>query len=729
MRPIKLTIQGLNSFTDEQTIDFGQVGEDNIFCISGVTGSGKTTILDAIILSLYKNMKYRGNLDDYINLRYPSAKIAFEFELGGEIYSTERVISRKGKNTFVLRRNDEPISEGDDAFELLKEKIGLDASEFTNVVVLQQGEFAKFLKQTKSERVKLVNKLFSLDRFDGLASKFRAKAEKSRGAMEACEKSLLNFEGITAERIQADGERVAVLTEELENKRKLEKRANEEKEKIIRAYEEFTKQQKLEKEIKDGEAKLAVLLKREQTGAELTASLIEEEKALIEREKGRDELVKKKTVLLLTKDELSKLEDKEARASKNRSELEKMLVKAHKARADYEKANAEKVENDIVLERLRTENAVAAIHAKLSDGDECPVCGGVYRQSSINSDDDISKKLSETVKKSEELAKRTEEAKNAATNIEASFAAENKALLELEEEIRAEKIKLEQKGATSWKEELLKTQNELNKLEADRISLDKRKRDYEQTLNAIKTEIISVSAKLDDKRKQVKAVEEVTEDSVKEKAEEAKKLTEEVTAIAVELATLKERLTRAAFDLEKKKALEKERKENKRDYEKYEAMRALFHANEFSTFVSAEYIKEFTVAASEQLGVLTNGKYSLSYEEESGDFFVSDFLSGNEKRKISTLSGGETFLASLSLAVAISKELSKSKSYDFFFIDEGFGTLSPDALELVVNALTTLSKDCLVGVITHRSELIERLPRTIKVDGANGDKGSTITVV
>ena len=729
MRPIKLTIQGLNSFTDAQTIDFDQVGEDNIFCISGVTGSGKTTILDAIILSLYKNMKYRGNLEDYINLRYPSAKIAFTFELGGEIYSSERVISRKGKNTFVLRQGDEPISEGDDAFELLKEKIGLDASEFTNVVVLQQGEFAKFLKQTKSERVKLVNKLFSLDRFDGLASKFRAKADKSRGAMEACEKSLLTFEGITAERIQADGERVAVLSEELENKRKLEKKLNEEKEKLTRAYAEFVSQKEIEKEIKCEEEKLVVLRQREQTGVERTASLLEEEKLLIEREKGRDELVRKKTVLLFTKDELSKHQEKVEKASKKRIELENLLIKAHKARADYEKTNAEKVENDIVLERLRTQNAVVAIHANLSDGDECPVCGGVYHQSSINSDDDISKKLSETVKKGEVLAKRAEEAKNATTNIEASFAAENKALLELEEEIKAEKIRLEQKGASSWEDELLKTENELIGLEADRAILDKRKKDYEQTLNAIKTEIVSVTAKLDDKRKQVKTVEEVTEDSVKLKTEEANKIAEKVMSDTAELATLKERLTRATSDLEKKKALEKERKEHKRDYEKYEAMRSLFYGNEFSTFVSAEYIKEFTVSASEQLGVLTNGKYSLSYEEESGDFFVTDFLAGNEKRKISTLSGGETFLASLSLAVAISKELSKSKSYDFFFIDEGFGTLSPDALELVVNALTMLSKDCLVGVITHRSELIERLPRAIKVDGADGDKGSTITVV
>lgn len=117
MRPIKLVIEGLNSFTDAQTVDFAQLGKDNIFCISGVTGSGKTTILDAVILSLYKNMKYRGNLEDYINLRYQTAKINFVFELDGEEYCTERTISRKGKNTFVLRRDGVPVCEGDDAYE------------------------------------------------------------------------------------------------------------------------------------------------------------------------------------------------------------------------------------------------------------------------------------------------------------------------------------------------------------------------------------------------------------------------------------------------------------------------------------------------------------------------------------------------------------------------------------------------------------------------------------
>lgn len=81
--------------------------------------------------------------------------------------------------------------------------------------------------------------------------------------------------------------------------------------------------------------------------------------------------------------------------------------------------------------------------------------------------------------------------------------------------------------------------------------------------------------------------------------------------------------------------------------------------------------------ASDKLSDLTMGKYRLIYDEESGEFFVEDFLSGNEKRGVKTLSGGETFLASLALAIAISGELSKNKNYDFFLSTRGSARLVP----------------------------------------------------
>ena len=61
MRPSRLTIEGINSFIEPQTVDFEAAGADNLFCISGSTGSGKTTIIDSIILALYPKHGERGN--------------------------------------------------------------------------------------------------------------------------------------------------------------------------------------------------------------------------------------------------------------------------------------------------------------------------------------------------------------------------------------------------------------------------------------------------------------------------------------------------------------------------------------------------------------------------------------------------------------------------------------------------------------------------------------------
>ena len=117
MRPSRLTIEGINSFIEPQTVDFEAAGADNLFCISGSTGSGKTTIIDSIILALYPKHGERGNLDEYVNLRCERGRISFRFTIGDDTYETERVLTRKktNKNTYVLSKNGTPIAEGDEA--------------------------------------------------------------------------------------------------------------------------------------------------------------------------------------------------------------------------------------------------------------------------------------------------------------------------------------------------------------------------------------------------------------------------------------------------------------------------------------------------------------------------------------------------------------------------------------------------------------------------------------
>ena len=85
MKPIKLEIEGINSFTDKQELDFEAVGRNNLFCISGKTGAGKTTIFDCLMLALY-GKSGKGNLADVVNLSRDRAFVALEFESGGDIY-------------------------------------------------------------------------------------------------------------------------------------------------------------------------------------------------------------------------------------------------------------------------------------------------------------------------------------------------------------------------------------------------------------------------------------------------------------------------------------------------------------------------------------------------------------------------------------------------------------------------------------------------------------------
>ena len=153
MKPVKLIIEGINSFTEPQTLDFEAAGRSNLFCISGKTGAGKTTVFDSIMLALY-GKSAKGNLADTVNLSLMSAKVTLEFIENGETYKVERIIkcrrerSESGEKTerrtavsdCTLYKNGEPIAKGEAANDILTGIIGLDVSEFKNVYLLEQGE-------------------------------------------------------------------------------------------------------------------------------------------------------------------------------------------------------------------------------------------------------------------------------------------------------------------------------------------------------------------------------------------------------------------------------------------------------------------------------------------------------------------------------------------------------------------------------------------------------------
>ncbi|MBB3108983.1 exonuclease SbcC [Paenibacillus phyllosphaerae] len=161
------------------------------------------------------------------------------------------------------------------------------------------------------------------------------------------------------------------------------------------------------------------------------------------------------------------------------------------------------------------------------------------------------------------------------------------------------------------------------------------------------------------------------------------------------------------------------------------SLQTVFRGNAFVEYVAEEQLVQVCRAASERLGYLTKRRYALEVDS-GGGFVIRDDASGGIRRPVSTLSGGETFLASLALALALSGQIQLRGKYplQFFFLDEGFGTLDPELLDTVITALEKLQNDKLsVGVISHVPELRARLPRRLIVTAAEpSGRGSLVAL-
>lgn len=158
----------------------------------------------------------------------------------------------------------------------------------------------------------------------------------------------------------------------------------------------------------------------------------------------------------------------------------------------------------------------------------------------------------------------------------------------------------------------------------------------------------------------------------------------------------------------------------------------------FERYVLGAILDEVVYAANLRLQKMSRNRYSLERSDYTGggrgkqglDLVVMDAFTG-QSRPANTLSGGETFLASMALALGLADVI---QSYaggihmDTMFIDEGFGTLDPDTLELAMETLLQLqSSGRLIGIISHVPELKSRIPAHLEV--TRGDDGSTAKFV
>lgn len=177
MIPIKLDIQGLYSYKEKQTIEFDKLTAAGLFGIFGAVGSGKSSILEAILLALYgstERLSDRGEKNSMVNLQSDQLLLNFEFSSGknnATTYLARYSAKRNSKNpedirpaehTFYEKVEDtwKPIAAG------AEELIGMKKEHFKQTVIIPQGKFREFIDQKPLDQAKMMKELFGLERFD-----------------------------------------------------------------------------------------------------------------------------------------------------------------------------------------------------------------------------------------------------------------------------------------------------------------------------------------------------------------------------------------------------------------------------------------------------------------------------------------------------------------------------------------------------------------------------------
>ncbi|MBL8787677.1 MAG: SMC family ATPase [Deltaproteobacteria bacterium] len=203
----------------------------------------------------------------------------------------------------------------------------------------------------------------------------------------------------------------------------------------------------------------------------------------------------------------------------------------------------------------------------------------------------------------------------------------------------------------------------------------------------------------------------------------------EARAAGERVGVLGERWVQAKDKLGRADGVRAERVEKAARRDVYKRLAEDLKSNNFQDYVLGEVVEDLLRGASERLFVLSGGRYRLA-SGDGGGLVVVDLDHLAETRSADTLSGGETFLASLALALELSEQIQARTGpvhLDCLFIDEGFGSLDAETLETVAEAIEQLGRSGrLVGIITHVAELARRMPDRLVV--AKSPEGSTVRV-
>lgn len=227
MIPIQLTLEGLYSYQERQTIDFKSLTEAGLFGIFGAVGSGKSSILEAISFALYGETERLNARDkrayNMMNLKANSSFMRFDFiNHDNKIFRVEREFRRNSKKfedvkpssvTFYENQNEKwiPLEHSD-----CERIIGLSYANFKRTIIIPQGQFKEFLELGAAERTNMMKEIFSLQQYD-LQNNTAILNSKNKSELDQLEGQLKGFEDINEEHISAQNELLKTEKQKFEN--------------------------------------------------------------------------------------------------------------------------------------------------------------------------------------------------------------------------------------------------------------------------------------------------------------------------------------------------------------------------------------------------------------------------------------------------------------------------------------------------------------------------------
>lgn len=876
MKPIQLVLSAFGPYVERTVIDFSALGEEGLFLIAGDTGAGKTTIFDAISFALYgeasggkEKRKSKSFHSDYVSDQ-TETYVELTFRHRGETWWIRRNLEyqrpakkkKDGMETTTrqaadaqMRNEDtgEEILRMDDVNRRVRELLGLTQDQFTQTVMIAQGDFLKILTASSDDRKKLFRDLFHTNLYVDLQSRLQEKNRACADEQKALEQVILSAEGKIdpeaefAEReillsycgqIQHTDALCALLARLIEQEKAAQEQARAQKkeaaDQIGALIAAVTEGERVNRDFADWESKKARLAaltagqgeidaQRAALAAARRAQQLETDEALMRRTRRdmdaqRAALSEAQAALEQAEKALPEAETRMKEAESRGGEIHALLAQAKqmedclpvlgeverlKAALDTQKRELQRLTED----SSRAQAAYTAaqnsyylsqaglLARELKAGQPCPVCGSTAHPCPAQI-------TPETVTRQalEQAAQRRETAEKAQSDAATRLAANQAALDEREDRLRTLKI-----GADETRQRLAARIDAAHQAAADRQreidearsayqALDKRKTAAQSAVDAAQKQLAALEKDL---RAQTEAFEQKraahgfedeasyrlakrTNADIERLDREIRNYDEQKRTLAAQTHELEEKLSgrqrtdlaalqnRRAAALDRQAKAENAEKAMVRKLTLHEsAEREIRQANAaiqkkrgkwqiiqelytccagiaagnprakltFEAYVQQYYFRFVVAAANKRLTRLTDGMFTLRVMREAAnrvsqsglDLEVLDRSTG-QARDVSTLSGGESFLASLALALGLSDAVQSQSGQirmDAMFIDEGFGSLDENALRSSIDVLLELADGKrLIGIISHVQELEERIDKQIVV--TKTPNGSTV---